>query len=483
MKVAASGISHKTKKSSFKPIIVDDFRKKILEGLKKNSAEIKPEDVDRGVAFRALEPVDAANPAKPEEAGWTFLINKKDSLGEQIIEAIHPLARYRGMDGVDSPLIFNDTPEEFWGKWIDKYLLLRKGEHKQPPKYVLIIGGPNSIPIEFQSRLSNEAFVGRIDFDDVKQVKAYAEKVKGIEESDKAFVNKEVAFFATDHGISNSGVCYYPTHFSRFDVEKELVPNVDRLNKGFKPNPLIEADATKQNLRKSIQDSKPCLVYASSWGMFAPGESMDLQKKITGAICCQGDPEKVSYKDLLLTADDISSDAPFLEGGVFFQHSSFSYGAPAVSDLNQWISEAEKWEIPKQIAPTDFVAALPKKLVFHPKGPLAFIGHFDEVLSYTYALGEDSHEEARPERLQPISKTIEHLLLGRPVGFALGDMNQRYHGLSIELADLSAKLNKKNKSGAEKEKEPDQLKRLSDLFLQWYEAKNYMIFGDPAVRL
>ncbi|HUT05325.1 MAG TPA: hypothetical protein VMW74_01365 [Nitrosopumilaceae archaeon] len=482
MKVSPHGFGFTTKESSFRPIIYDEFRRKIIMGIRENQAQL------HGLQIQAK----AAPPRKttsdisiPEEAGWTFLINSNHPLRNQIIDAIQPLAIHREMDRSRVPLLYDGQPEQFWTSWINDYRMLSRGSFREPPKYILIIGDPQSIPFGLQAKLSIVAFVGRLDFDDVNEIRTYAEKVIRIENSDTGFVNRETTFFTTDQGINSSG-CYDPTHFNRFDVEKELIPNVDglasklELPNNFSANKLSESDATKNELQHSIKDSTPGLVLTSSWGMCAPGENMALQKEFGGAICCQGNPDKIPYKDLLFTAADVLPE-PFLEGGVFIQQSSFSYGTPSSSELHNWISRDDNWQMPRQIAPTTFVSSLPKKLIFHPKGPLAFIGHLDEMLSYTIAEDEDFQMEDREKRMKSLSFVIENILRGTPIGYALKNMKEEYSLLNDAIVDVSGYLVNELNQG--KDIEESKQKQFSDLMLQRHKTKNFMIFGDPAVRI
>lgn len=480
LKVSPHGFGFTSKESTFRPIIVDEFRKKIISGIKESQTHLGEEMGKSGPDKKIV-----SDQSLPEEAGWTFLINSNHPLRNQIVDAIQPLAIHREMDRTRVPLLYDEGPEQFWTSWISDYKMQSKGPFREPPKYILIIGDPQSIPFGLQNKLSLVAFVGRLDFDDINEIKTYAEKVVRIENSDNGFVNREATFFTTDQGVNSSG-CYDPTHFSRFDVEKELIPNVEvmaselNLPNKFSANKLTETDATKSELTHSVKESSPGLVLTSSWGMCAPGENMDLQKEFGGAICCQGDPDEVSYKDLLFTANDILAE-PFLEGGVFIQQSSFGYGTPASSELHKWIGKNDNWQMPRQIAPTSFISALPKKLIFHPKGPLAFIGHLDEMLSYTIAEDADFQMEDRKKRMNSFSFAIENILRGTPIGYALKNMKEEFSLLNDSIVDISGYLVKELNDG--KEIEESKQKQFSDLMLQRHKAKNYMIFGDPAVRI
>lgn len=488
LKVAAHGISRSSDTPSPMSIVVDEFRKKILAGLVKSKEIRKTKKVRR----KAMRGVRDPRLSEPKEAGWTFLINKKNAAGRKVIHTVSELAKHREMDDEEDPLLFNDSPQDTWELWIEKYKTLRKGPFKTRPRYVLIIGSADEIPIEFQSRLSRSAFVGRLDFDNVNELQTYVKKIIRIEQTEKPLVAKNVTFFATDYGVTQAG-CYDPTHFSRLDAENDLTDDVKNLHKdfpqiggGFTTSELFVEKATKPNLFKSIETSKPALVFASSWGMCVPGGATDLQKKYTGAICCQGDPGNMSADDLLVTAESIADekpDKPILEGGVFFQHTSFGFGTPASSQLHKFISGAEKWGMPKKIAQKGFVAELPKALVFREHGPLAFIGHFDEMLSYTYAPNEN-YKEDKTIRLQPLSATINQLLRGNPVGYAIGNsMNNLLDDIDNAIYDKSVLLHKVNKNLTEKELQKEYAGELLDKFLERHQATNFMVFGDPAAQI
>ncbi len=481
-KRAPVSFNYETKKPSFGAILEHDFCNLIVEGLKKKAEQVaeEAEIVDTAQTFMAGLGKKGPDPEDPLDSGWTFLINKKDSVGVKIIEAIKELAIHRKMDEPDSPLLFNDTPRQAWRNWIDSYYKnWKKGEHETPPRYVLIIGGPNEIPMDFQSLLSTVACVGRIDFDDdIAKVETYAKKVKRIEETN-IMINDEVAFFAPDHDTNKFG-CLDPTHYSRIDIEDFLIPVVDGLvvkETKYNAFPLVVDKATKQDLLNHIRDIKPCVVYVSCWGLSAPNEKPAFQKEYTGAICCQGDYATCSdYDSLLLTAKDIP-DTPFFEGGIIIQQSGFGYGTPAISDLSHWLPDEAKWGVPKQVAQVDFIASLPKKLVFHPQGPLAFVGHYDELLSYSYPKSEDN-KERRKVRIDPIKNAIKGLLNVHPVGHAFREIPQIYAGKCVDITGFADALHQQGEELDEKQKLD-----LSEAFLECNNTRNYLIFGDPAVTI
>lgn len=488
LKISPSSLRYQTKKTSFEPIPIDDFRKALLDKLLESVQAAPPKTLvsfaDRGVPGAGLD--------RPEECGWTFMINRDDTQeGQDIIKAIKRLAIHRQMDGIDSPLTFNNLPEDSWDGWLDDYSTTIKGQDGIPPQYILIIGSTKDIPLEFQSKLSAEYFVGRLE-GSIAEIKSYVDKIVDIEKLDQSPTSNHVTFFATDHQTDSSG-CYDPTYLWRHDVESELINDVRGLKNKYRLADDFEIDddcvgvikngkgATKANLENSIKEKKPCLVYAAGWGMFAPGQDMAIQKKFTGALICHNDSTNVF--DSVFTADDVSHNSAFLEGGVFFSHSSFSYGAPYKNRLVDCIVGSNKWSFSEQIATNDFISSLPKKLVFHPNGPLAFVGHFDDILTMVYKNGESFDETRRKIALNPISRALQNLLLRRPVGYALTWLSKRHSSLGNTLGDLALEIHKLERNDLTEQSHQELTNRLIDTYLKKYQSENYMIFGDPAAHI
>jgi hypothetical protein len=163
-----------------------------------------------------------------------------------------------------------------------------------------------------------------------------------------------------------------------------------------------------------------------------------------------------------------------LDGAVFFQFACFGYGTPAESDYAHWLEG-----VPKQYTDADFVAALPKKLLARPQGPIAFIGHLDTAFLHGFADAEAPHTLDRwHNRIAPFVKAVNQLLGVQPSGLAMEDMHKRY---SICNALLTNTYDRQRRG---KLKWSAELKtRFLDTWIIRSDAQNYMIFGDPAVRL
>jgi hypothetical protein len=162
-------------------------------------------------------------------------------------------------------------------------------------------------------------------------------------------------------------------------------------------------------------------------------------------------------------ADDVAADAQ-LNGLISCHFACFGAGTP------QWDDYAHG-SIGRrlQLAPEAFLAALPQRLLSHPKGgALAVIGHVDRAWGYSFVWPEAGRQTDVYEGC------LLRLLEGQPIGYAFEYFNQRYAELA---SDLSAAL-EDVKFG----KRPDHL-ALAGMWTAHNDARGFAILGDPAVRV
>jgi hypothetical protein len=475
MQILATGINHSTGNLLINPMDSQSFAEKLEESIPRNASEFVSisKAGERATEFRdARERVPESDKSDPRTVGWTFLISSKDPRRNDIINAVRPLAEFRAMKNVDDPVLFNNESMDTWYDWLGRNY--DKDAETEPPHYVLIVGGPQQVPFDFQSFLGIAASVGRIDFDSIDDLKNYVNKIIRLEKENAPIVNPESVFFATDAGWRD------PTYYSRLYMAEPLAQHInDKF--GFKTEKIIGDDATKKRLVESITRSKAAVVYTASHGMAEPNKALEVQKRINGAICCQKTDELEEEENWLFTSDDIPFDNnnPFLEGSVFFQFACFGYGTPKESVYNRWLGKE-----PKLNAQEDFIAAIPKKLLTHPRGPIGFIGHVD--LAWLHGFDDPKNPDlpgAQGDpwnfRIKPFLKALEVLLdKRRPTGRSMIEMSKRLAQMSDLFATRSTLI--------ENNEIPRTLQfrnRMTLDFITRNDAKNYMIFGDPAARL
>jgi len=124
---------------------------------------------------------------------------------------------------------------------------------------------------------------------------------------------------------------------------------------------------------------------------------------------------------------------------------------------------------PRQIAERPFFSRLPQALLSHQSGgALAVLAHIERAWAYAFQSTKGGSQ------IQGFRDVIGRLLRGERIGQATDTFNIRWSVLSTALAEVQ--LEKQN--GAEVP-----LKTLGRLWVARDDARNFMIFGDPAVRL
>jgi hypothetical protein len=125
-----------------------------------------------------------------------------------------------------------------------------------------------------------------------------------------------------------------------------------------------------------------------------------------------------------------------------------------------------------KLASQPFIAALPRRLLAHPKGgALAVVGHIDRAWSFSFRPPKLTNPQIRT-----FINTLAFTLHGAPAGFSIQqNFGGRYAALSTDL------LNVLSPTAAPAAKPSD--KDLVNYWLERNDAQNYVILGDPAVRI
>lgn len=450
----------------FEPQEEETVADALLSSLERNVAEVRAlaKTTARAIAFQGEVERHTLDVTDPRSAGWAVLVHESAAGNSGILAALRPLAEHRWAD-ISRPLVFRGEPPAQWLDWLHRELFQREEMGQQVPRYVLVVGGPDLVPFAFQAFLHTVAHVGRLDFEDLAHLESYVSKIVRLETAPAPVVDRRVIMFAPDDGPRD------PTYYSREYMVKPLAAHV-RDKFGIAVDEITEDNATKQNLGAALVGSRPALVYAASHGLGATNESLDVQRRYNGAICCRH--RGPMLPNGLFTADDVPADVPFLEGAVFFQFACYGFGTPAQSDFAHWIQG-----VPRSNAPADFVAALPKKLLANPRGPICYVGHLDVALLLGFTDAQRPMLTRRwHSRIAPFRSAVERLLEVTPAGFALEKMNQKYATTNAILT---------NQYDEEKSGEivwsADTRATLVDTWLSRGDAQNFMVLGDPAARL
>ena len=124
---------------------------------------------------------------------------------------------------------------------------------------------------------------------------------------------------------------------------------------------------------------------------------------------------------------------------------------------------------PKQIAEKPFIAALPQHLLAHPNGgALACLAHVERAWAFSF------QSDRGGSQTQGFRDVIARLLRGERIGYATDSFNIRWAALSTDLAECKRDV----ALGADVP-----LSTIGRLWIARDDARNYIILGDPAIRL
>jgi len=113
-------------------------------------------------------------------------------------------------------------------------------------------------------------------------------------------------------------------------------------------------------------------------------------------------------------------------------------------------------------------ARLPQRLL--AKGALAVLAHIDRAWAFSF------QTDRLKAQVQDFRNVMELLLAGNRIGQATDDFNRRWSVLSAELSML---VEEQEASGTT----PDTTAQLGNRWVARDDARNYLVLGDPAVRL
>lgn len=397
--------------------------------------------------------VTAADLSNPRVVGWRFVVAERDPDRDALVKALAPLAKVRGGE---EPVTLPDVPESRWDAWIES--IPRSPVTRRRPGYLLLVGNPPAIPFELQILLQGTARVGRLAYDRVDDVAAYVDKVLRHETADVPVAQARCAVLATDHGPDDA------THWSRTLLVEPLLARVP-VETGAEVVSRVGEAATRDALKDLLRDTRAAVAFIASHGVVASGEPLATQRAVNGAIVCQPEAQR-SLADGCLHASDLT-DEPALEGGVLFQFGCAGYGTPSVENAARWFGLTDT------SAGDEFVAALPKRLLAHPRGPLAYVGHLDVAHVSAFVAPGESREDST--RVRVFLDAITRVLSEEPVGCALASLQEVASRLLAYLFNLAL-----DEGSAPS---PEEVRATADVLMRFADARHHMILGDPAARV
>jgi hypothetical protein len=408
------------------------------------------------------------------ETGWGLIFAQNDPHVEEIKGALHELLELRQQQaGARYQVLAGDKgyqpgtthkPGESGQQFLTRFGVgPGVTDYDRLPYYLLIVGDPERIPFEFQYALQTQYAVGRLYFQTPAEYSRYARSV----------VQSENGSFSLPPTIALFGPQDPADSATTQALDRLFSPLLDTLldrqrDRDWKIDDVLESDATKTRLLNLLGGPEtPALLFSGSYGASTPAHDPE-QQEIQGAIMCQVTPTprsgvKPESPQDYLAAGDIGEEARLL-GSIAFLFGGWSAGTP---HLDSFPSNRGGQ---KELAPSPFIARLPQRLLGHAKGGmLAVIGHVDQA--WTTSFSWRGVELA----INHFSGTLRRLMEGYTVGAAAEPITQRYHQLSSMLAEELQQVFFYDG----KRDDPE----LAQLNLYTVDTRNFIILGDPAVRL
>ncbi len=330
---------------------------------------------------------------------------------------------------------------------------------KKVPYYLLILGGPDEIPFDFQYQLSVNHAVGRLHFDDPDDYGRYAQRVREAETGEIILPRRATLFSVENENDEATDL-----------LARHLAAPLHQRLRGYVPDWEIDLwrreRASKSHLRRLIGgEDTPGLLLVSCHGRpMMLGHSW--QRELQGALMCQ---RLAQGADRCFAARDVPRDAD-LRGQIGFLFSCYGAGTPVLDNFPQYEEPEQVLDSdPAVLADPPFVARLPQALL--SRGALAVVGHVDRGWLLSFAWTSQGREI---NAVSSLEDSLKRLLLGDRLGHALRPLNRRYCALAAFLAQTLDRL----RHGV-----PVDLEYLGETWTAHHDARNFIVLGDPAVYL
>ena len=333
----------------------------------------------------------------------------------------------------------------------------------QVPYYLMVVGSPSQIPFSIQYGLDRQFAVGRLDFDDPIDYGHYAQTVA---ERESARVSQlETTLFGTRH--PGEATTELLADFLVKKLKTRMANSLDPVHYSFATK--TEEKATKNTLARLMGGSlTPDLLLTATHGLILPPSTSDRMLR-QGALLTAEYPGTAAWNGnpipprMIFSGGDIKPEADF-NGMLALVFACYGGGTPERSSfpLEPHLPGSHESYRP-------FVANLPKRMLAGRRGCRAVIAHVDNAYIWAFT------DASKREQTETFQAFFRGLLEGRTIGFAM-DVFQRAH--LEKLAQYRELVEAFNEDHAGVEDD-----RLVQAWFAVNDLRNYILLGDPAVRL
>jgi len=465
--VYVNGIDFDTGEYAFKPRSIDDLARQVLAHPGADRFGDMHGDKPRSFAL----PFDM-DPNKLNESGWGVIFHTDTP--QKVRDALEPLIALRRTQAGERFKALDYKKGEQARDWYARHGLSPGAiDPMIVPYYLMLVGPPELIPFEFQYLLGVDYAIGRLSFDTPEGYERYARSTLAYESAKPVPNGKEIAYWGTRHlgdaATELSASMLVDPLANGIAGATGALKQAVSTQVGYDRKLRLGDDATKDSLLETLHAKKPpAMLFTASHGM-ALRSGQAAQAATQGALLCQDWPGFGSVrKEHFLAATDIDDDAN-VNGVVALLFACFGAGTP---DADQFLMDLSQAGQAPPLAPKPFIAALPQRLLAHPNGSaLAVIGHIDRAWGFSIQAPKVSGPQIATFR-----NSIGSILSGGPVGHAIcGQFGAKFSALSVLL------LSATSPTAADATRLND--RELVSRWLERNDAQNYVLLGDPAVRI
>jgi hypothetical protein len=462
-----NGIDPDTGTYSIPPASIDDLAKQVRA--RPGVAELVELHGETPRSFAMPFDLDVTN---LQDVGWALVL--PEDAPQEVRDALAPLVEHRRKQAGDLLKVLDYKKGEQVRDWYRRHHIAAGNfEATSVPYYLLLVGPPTAIPFEFQYLIGLEYAAGRLAFDKALDYKQYAASVVAYETAPAVRNSKEIVYWGTRHlgdpATNLSASLLLEPLANGVPGAQGALKDPVHVKVGYARKLYSGDEAVRDALLGTLHsDRPPALLFTASHGMAVKSGRPD-QVTDNGGLLCQDWPGFGGVKrEHFLAAADVPDDAN-VGGLVAFLFACFGGGTP---DADQFLMDLAQAGKAPPLAPQPFVAALPRRLLAHPRGSaLAVVAHVDRAWSFSI-----QPPKMTDAQIGPFSNSLGFILKGSPVGHAIAQQfGQRYATLSATL------LSALSPTAPAFTRPTDR-----DLVTYWLErndAQNYVVLGDPAVRI
>jgi hypothetical protein len=410
------------------------------------------------------------------EGNWAVLITTECKDKKEIERALKPLVEKRSGTIITVPKL---EPEGFLA-WVAHIFGIRDISYLPPdlieldwvrqsfsrnniPRYLLVCDSFDNFPLEYQFILNAFAVSGRLWFDNPEDFDTYVNKVVQVERGQYPHVGKELAVASpvddTVTDADNKNIIWY-------------LRGLPLWGSAFRA--ILKEEFNRETLLESARLSLFLALYCHGVGALV--EDYHKDSNILGAFVLDFESP---IGNGLLTYEDIA-DIEFVPGGIFFSPACLAGGTQENSDFANWI---EKESLLQYLGLKSGTSKISQELLKSRKGPIASFMHFDISMSSNAPMpnpqtGEYDLQTMLHERF--VGNLMASQTLGKatqPFRWAAGTFYAEAIRFFEQIAGTCPLVFKKEPTIGQSVNEMNRYHVIAT------DMRNYIILGDPAVRL